>query len=117
VSQRSHGKKFVPAGVATQRWQSQDPSKCRSRARHMFSGDALQFQVAAIRAMGVKQNAKRQKPRVKSRLASLAAPRQNACGAEQKVPHRSALGTPNARSMARRTANGCGPDRLSPRQE
>jgi len=83
----------------------------------MFSGDALQFQVAAIRAMGVKQNAKRQKPRVKSRLASLAAPRQNACGAEQKVPHRSALGTPDARSMARRAANRGGPDRLSPRQE
>jgi len=116
-SQRPDGEKFVSARVATQPRQSQDPSKRRSRARHMLSGDALQLQVAAIRAMGVKQNAKRQEPRAKSRPASFAAPRQDACGAEQKVPHRSALGTPDVRSVARRAANGCGPDRLSPRQE
>src|SRR5882762_10135680 len=68
--QRPHGKKFVPA------------LRCEP-CRHMLSGDALQFQVAAIRAVGVKQNAKRQEPRAKSRPASFAAPRQDACGAEQ----------------------------------
>ncbi len=107
----------MTAGFAAQRPQSQDPPKSRSRARHTISGDALQFQVAAIRAMGVEPSAKRQKPRAKSRLASFAAPRQDARGAEQKVLHRSALGAPDARSMARRTANRGSPDRLSPCQE
>src|SRR5260370_35385688 len=67
--------------------------------------------------MGVKQNAKRQKPRVKSRPASFAAPRQDAPNAEEIVSHRPALGTPAARTMARRAVNRGGPDRLSPRQQ
>jgi len=117
VPQGPHGKKFVTARSATQRRQSQDPPKSRGRAGHTIRGDALQFQVAAIRAMGVKQNAQRQEPRAKSRPASFAAPRQDARSAEEKVPHRSALGTPDARSMARRAVNRGGPDRFSPRQE
>jgi hypothetical protein len=65
-SQRSHGKKLVPAGCAAQRREPEDPPGNRSYTRHVLSRNALQFQVAANPAMSVEEGAKWQGVSVKS---------------------------------------------------
>jgi hypothetical protein len=65
-TQRSHGKKLMPAGFAAKRREPEDPSEHRRHARHVFAGDALQFVVPANPAVRVEEAAKRHRAGVKS---------------------------------------------------
>jgi hypothetical protein len=65
-SQRSHGKKLVPAGCAAERREPEDPPGNRSHTRHVLGRNALQFQVAANPAMSVEEGAQWQEASVKS---------------------------------------------------
>jgi hypothetical protein len=88
----------MPAGLATQRRKIQDASDEGHHSGHTIGGNALQVEIAADSAVRIKQVAKRNGPRVKTYLAFLAPPWQNACKAEQKVRNRPAPGSPEVGS-------------------
>jgi hypothetical protein len=106
----------MPARVTAQRREPQDATEKSGDAGNVFGRDAVQFQVAANSAMRVQKCAKRHQPRVESRRARFAAPRQNSRNAEEIVHQRPALGAPGIRTMTKRTACRAGFDLCSPRK-
>src|SRR5208283_3644415 len=79
---------FVPAGFATQRRHTEQPPDSAQRAMHMLRRDALQFEVAADRAVCVKRVAQRHQSRMEPRVAGPAPPRIDTQNAQRIVCNR-----------------------------
>src|SRR6266404_1709979 len=112
--QGAHRKKFVTAGCAAQRLESQKASGEGSHSGDALRGDALQFQIAADSTMRVHERAKRQQTRIKSRRASFAAPGKDSRESKEIVRHRAAFGAPGIRAVTNRTACQADSDLFSP---
>ncbi len=86
--ERTQSEKLMPAGFAAQRGQSENTPKGRRHPVDVIRRNALQVEVTADGTVCVKQMVKGNCPRVKTRLAGHAAPRQHVRGAEQIVERR-----------------------------
>jgi hypothetical protein len=83
--QRAEREKLVTTGVATQRWEAQETTQEGGPAGNVFGGDSLQVGVAAVGAVRVKGETKRNGTRVEARFADFTAPGQNFRTAEKIV--------------------------------
>jgi hypothetical protein len=88
LTHRQDREVFVPAGFAAQRRHAEQPPDHAQSAMHVLRRDALQFEVAANRAVCVKRVAQRHQPRMKSRVAGPAAPRVVTKSAQRVVCNR-----------------------------
>jgi len=114
VVQRADGEKLMPARRASKRRQLQEPPQNSGDAFHALRRNTLQFEVAAHSAMRIEERAEWDRPRVESRLAGFAAPRQNSRKTKEIILHPSAFGAPAIRGMAQRTTDQAGVDLVSP---
>jgi hypothetical protein len=114
LAQGAHRKKLVAAGGASQCREPESAAEKCDHAWNVLGGDALQFQVAANSAMRVQECAKRHQPRVESRRAGFAAPRQYTCNGKEVIRYRPASGSSGIRTVTNRAACRAGSDRYSP---
>jgi len=81
----AEGEEFVAAGIAAQGRETEQAAHEGEEAGDMFRSNALQFGVAAVRAVGVEREAKRDGAGVEALFAGFAAPGENAAEAEEIV--------------------------------
>lgn len=99
------GKKTVAARRASVRGSAQQAEHPGEHAHAVFARNALAVQVAAQPAVHVPDEAGRCGPRIKTRIADLAAPGTHTRDPHEVVLHAAPPGSPGAVAMAGRTKN------------